>query len=192
LETSKNNPYSKAKPNKDPCSGTSFSPISLLSPIAKVLGKVILSHLTQNIPQVRHQHGFKSEHSTTTALHQLTNQITQGFNQRHCTIVVYLDLSKAFDTVNIHSLMNKLHQTMVPNTIIKFISNYIKEKILRISKTLLEVSTIQNRDTPGRSAIANTFQFIYTSDLPLPPEGVSITTYADDMTPAASHSNYNA
>jgi len=32
---------------------------------------------------------------------------------------------------------------------------------------------------------------LYTSDLPLPPEGVSITTYADDMTPAASHSNYH-
>src|SRR3989441_11841252 len=79
--------------------------------------------------QNKHQHGFKSNHSTTTALHQLTNQIIQGFNQKippQRTKVVSLDLSKAFDTVNVHSLINKLHQTTVPNTIVKFIANYIK------------------------------------------------------------------
>src|SRR5206468_8349176 len=113
------------------CIGTSYRPISLLSPIAKTLEKIfwrLLPYLTHNIPQIKHQHGFKASHSTTTALHQLTNQITQGFNQGQPpqrTIVVSSDLSKAFDTVNIHSLINKLHQT-VPNTIIKFNANYIK------------------------------------------------------------------
>src|SRR2546425_768518 len=117
------------KPNKDPCAGTSYRPISLLSSIAKTLEKVLLPYLTNNIPQIKNQHGFKTLHSTNTALHQLTNQITQGFNKKQPplrTIVVSLDLSKAFDTVNIHSLINKLHQTTVSNTIIKFLANYIK------------------------------------------------------------------
>src|SRR5688572_14628444 len=39
---------------------------------------------------------------------------------------VSLDLSKAFGTVNIHFLSNKLHQTNVPNTPTKFIANYIQ------------------------------------------------------------------
>jgi len=53
----------------------------------------------------------------------------EGFNKEQPsrrTVVVSLDLSKAFDTVNIHSLIHKLHQTTLPNTIVKFISNYIK------------------------------------------------------------------
>ena len=42
------------------------------------------------------------------------------------TITVALDMSKAFDTINIHTLIRKLLQTMIPGTIIKFIANYIK------------------------------------------------------------------
>ena len=35
-------------------------------------------------------------------------------------------MSKAFDTINIHTLIRKLLQTNIPGTIIKFIANYIK------------------------------------------------------------------
>src|SRR6476469_2024715 len=117
------------KPNKDPGLGTSYRPITLLSPIAKIIEKIILLYITANIPNNPHQHGFKTNHSTSTALHQLTNQITQGFNKPQApdrTIVVSLDLSKAFDTVDIHSLIHKLHHTNIPPTIIKYIANYIK------------------------------------------------------------------
>ena len=41
------------------------------------------------------------------------------------TITVALDMSKAFDTMNIHTLIRKLLQTNIPGTIIKFIANYI-------------------------------------------------------------------
>ena len=42
------------------------------------------------------------------------------------TITVALDMSKAFDTINIHTLIRKLLQTNIPGTIIKFTANYIK------------------------------------------------------------------
>ena len=42
------------------------------------------------------------------------------------TITVALDMSKAFDTINIHSLIRKLLQTNIPGRIIKFIASYIK------------------------------------------------------------------
>src|SRR6476469_9075401 len=66
--------------------------------------KIILPYITTNISNNPHQHGFKAHHSISTALHQLTNQITQGFNKPQLpdhTIVVSLDLSNAFDTFNI-------------------------------------------------------------------------------------------
>ena len=42
------------------------------------------------------------------------------------TITVALDMSKAFDTINIHTLIRNVLQTKIPGTIIKFIANYIK------------------------------------------------------------------
>ena len=75
------------------------------------------------------QHGYKTQHSTVTELHTLNNTVEKGFNQMAPparTIIVALDMSKAFDTINIHTLIRKLLQTNIPGTIIQFITNYIK------------------------------------------------------------------
>ena len=64
-----------------------------------------------------------------TALHTLNNTIAKGFNQiapPARTITVALDMSKAFDTINIHTQIRKLPWTKLPGTVIKFIANYIK------------------------------------------------------------------
>ena len=117
------------KPNKDTDKGTSYRPISLLSVIAKTLEKSLLPYITANIPNTPMKHGYKIQHYTVTALHTLNNTVAKGFNQMAPparTITVALDMSKAFDTINIHTLIRKLLQTNIPGTIIKFISNYIK------------------------------------------------------------------
>ena len=64
-----------------------------------------------------------------TAIHTLHSPVAKGFNQMAHparTITVALDMSKAFDTINIHTLIRKLLPTNIPGTIIKFIANYIK------------------------------------------------------------------
>ena len=71
----------------------------------------------------------KAQHSTVTALHTLNNTAAKGFNQMAPparTITVALDMSKAFDTVNTHTLIGKLLQTSTSGTILKFVANYIK------------------------------------------------------------------
>ena len=69
-----------SKPNEDYSIGTNYRPISLLLPIAKILEKTLLSYITENIPEISHQHGFKHKHSTHTALHNICHQITKSFN----------------------------------------------------------------------------------------------------------------
>ena len=91
--------------------------------------KSLLPYITGNIPNTPMQHVYKTPYSTVTALHTLNNTVTRGFNQMAPparTITVALDKSKAFDTINIHTLISKLLQTNIPGTIIKFIANYIK------------------------------------------------------------------
>ena len=89
---------------------------------------MLLPYITENIPIISHQHGFKHKNSTHTALRNICCQMTKGFNNpspSQCTVAVALDMSKAFDTVNIHKLIHKLTLTNISN-IIKFIANYIK------------------------------------------------------------------
>ena len=54
------------------------------------------------------QHGYKTQHSTLTALHTLNNTVAKGFKEMAPparTITVVLDMSKASDTINIHTLI---------------------------------------------------------------------------------------
>ena len=127
------------KPNKNPDEGTSYRPISLLSPIVKILEKIILPDITQNIPNTETQHGFKKEHSTSTALHNIHEKISQGFNMRkphHRTIMVALDMSNAFDTVNTHTLIKKIQNTNIPPTIINLSQTMFKAgKLIQYTTT---------------------------------------------------------
>ena len=65
---------------------------------------------------------YKTQHSIVKALHtQKNNTVAKGFNQMAPpaqTITVALDMSKAFDTINIQTLIRKLLQTNIPGTII--------------------------------------------------------------------------
>src|SRR5579863_5585538 len=83
-----------------------------LSPISKTFEKLILNDIKDSLPNANHQHGFKANHSTITALHRITNTIAKGFNEPKPpsrTVLASLDLSKAFDTININKLINKIH-----------------------------------------------------------------------------------
>ena len=171
------------KPNKDTDKGTSYRPISLLSVIAKTLEKSLLPYITANTPM---QHGYKTQHSTVTALHTLNNTVAKGFNQMAPparTITVALYMSKAFDTINIHTLIRKLLQTNIPGTIIKLIANYIKE---RKAYTTYRNHTSKQRQfktgVPQGGVLSPTLFNIYTSDLPPPSAPVQVMAYADDIT----------
>ena len=182
------------KPGKDPQQGTSHRPISLLSPIVKTLEKIILTQIKHNLPAVHHQHGFKEKHSTTTALQLLYNRISAGFNKRKPpdrTIVVALDMSKAFDTVHLHQLINKISSQSIPPKIIKFTANYLKgRKGFTSYQNSLSKQQIFKTGVPQGGVLSPALFNVYTSDIPQPPPGVHIVTYADDISILSSHHNY--
>ena len=92
-------------------------------------------------------------------------------------------MSKAFDIINIHTLIRKLLQTNIAGTIIKFIANYIKG---RKAYTTYRNHTSKQRQfktgVPQGGVLSPTLFNIYTSDVPPPSEPVHVSAYADDIT----------
>ena len=139
------------------------------------------------------QHGYKTQHSTVTALHTLNNTVEKGFNQMAPparTITVSLNMCKAFDTINIHPLIRHLLQTNIPCTIIKFITNYIKG---REAYTTYRNHTSRQRQfktgVPQDGILSPTIFNIYTSDLPPPSAPVHVMAYADNIAITSTHTN---
>ena len=176
--------------------GNSYRPISLLSVVAKTLEKCLLPYITANITQTPTQHGYKAQHSTVTALHMLKNTIAKRFNQMAPpvrTITVVLDMSKAFDTVNIHTLMGKLLQTNTPGTIIKFVANYFKGP--KAYTTFRNYKSIQRQvkaGVPQDSVLSPTLFNIHTADIPTPTPPVQVMMYEDDITITSKYTSMSA
>ena len=109
------------------------------------------------------------------------------------TITVALNMSKAFDTINIHTLIRKLLQTNIQGTIIKFIANYIKR---RKAYTTYRNHTSKQRQfktgVPQGGVLSHTLFNIYTSDLPPPSAPVQVILYADDITITSTHTSTSA
>ena len=181
------------KPGKDPSQGSSYRPISLLCPATKVIERLLLPHITEHLPPTEHQHGFRPNHSTTSALLNLTNHITSGFNQKrppHRTIMVAIDLTKAFDTVNHLTLINLLLNSTLPPIIIKWLSSYLRgRKSYTTFKDHSSPHKTIHSGVPQGSIISPALFNAYIRDLPTPPEGVYIISYADDITLFSSGSD---
>ena len=98
------------------------------------------------------------------------------------TVTVALDISKAFGSINIHTLIRKLLQTNIPGTIIKFIANYIKGR--KAYTTYRNHTSRQRQFKTGvpQGVLSPTLFNIYTSDVPPPSAPVQVMAYADDIT----------
>ena len=166
------------KPNRYIDKGTSYMPMSLISVFAKTLDKSLLPYITANIPNPPTQHGYKTQHSTVTALHTVNNSVAKEFNQMDPparTITVALDMSKSFDKINVHTLIRNLLQTKIPDTINKFIANYIKGR--KAYTTYINPTSSQRQFKTGVSqggVLSPTLFNIYTADIPPPRAPVQV------------------
>ena len=177
------------KPGKSSADSGSYRPISLLCPAVKVLERLLLPTLNTHIQLQPHQHGFRPQHSTVTALHNITDTIANGFNQPkppHRTVLVALDLTKAFDSVDIDVLTDSLGESL-PSGLARWLNGYLRGRQARVAFRNTK-SRARNVKTgvPQGSVISPTLFNSYIAALPPPPDGIKLTTYADDITLLAS------
>ena len=103
------------KENLDANTLKNYRPVSNLPFVPKVLEKLVSSHieehLTVNNLHEEHQSAYRKHHSTETALIKVQNNILQSLDQNEVAVLVLLDLSTAFDTMDNETLLHRLeHQ----------------------------------------------------------------------------------
>ena len=99
---------------------SNFRPINLLPILSKILEKVIstqlMEYLENNNLLNESQYAYRINSSTEQALVNITEQIYKYIDKGKITLLVLLDLSKAFDSVNHDLLLNKLVQLNIDST----------------------------------------------------------------------------
>jgi hypothetical protein len=180
------------KPGKPADKSTSYRPITLLSPIVKILERCILPVIVKNFPVAEHQHGFRKGRSTTTALTTIANTISKGLNKKkpvHRTILVALDLSRAFDTVNHDILLKDIQESTLPNSNKKWLASYLsgRQTIVEFRNTISKTRIVR-QGVPQGGVLSPILFNLYMSKMPEPPPNTNkvLVTYADDSSILAS------
>ncbi|MCJ8736954.1 hypothetical protein PDJAM_G00018110 [Pangasius djambal] len=100
------------KPSLDPSDISNYRPVSLLSFLSKTLECTVYNqlslYLSQNNLQDPNQSDFKPEHSTETGLLAVTEKLHASRSAKLSSVLILLDLSAAFDTVNHKTLLSTL------------------------------------------------------------------------------------
>ena len=96
--------------NGDPENITNYRPISVLPCFSKVLEPIMYNRLYKHLCEEKllysKQFEFQKDHSTDHAIVHLVDQINKSFENDHYALGVFIDLSKAFDTID-HSIAKK-------------------------------------------------------------------------------------
>ena len=114
-----------------------YRPVSNLVFISKLIERVVLkrlnAHMEKNSLHVESQYGYKQFHSTETLMLKLVNDVLIGFDNNNATIVLLLDLSAAFDTVDTGKLLDILNKEIgVTGTALKWFQSFLVGRKQRV------------------------------------------------------------
>uniref|UniRef100_A0A3Q3IMY9 Reverse transcriptase domain-containing protein n=1 Tax=Monopterus albus TaxID=43700 RepID=A0A3Q3IMY9_MONAL len=116
----------------DPSEVNNYRPISKLCVLAKILEKIVSDQLKgfleSNYILSPFQSGFRKQHSTVTATLKFLNDVLQALDcKKHC-VALFIDLSKAFDTVDHVLLINSLLRIGLSEGAIPWFRNYLSNR----------------------------------------------------------------
>ena len=164
---------------------SNYRPISILSCMSKILERIVhkrvSEHLKVNKLLSEAQFGFRKHHSTATCVLKLTDRIYKNIENGKLTGVVFLDLKKAFDTVDHVILTNKLNTFNLDEKFINWIKNYLTGrkqavKALGVKSEFLPITC----GVPQGSILGPLLFIMYINDLEKYLDESNISLYADD------------
>lgn len=170
-----------------------FRPISLLPTFSKIFEKVVSRRLTDFFNEYdlfnKIQHGFVRGRNINTAIFEYVNEILTTLEEKEIPLGIFLDISKAYDSINHEILLQKLERYGIRKTALKWIKSYLenRQQLVKISSSGKEIKsrTEKNkRGIPQGSIIGPLLFNIYLNDLGsiLSHTNHLMINYADDTT----------
>ena len=173
------------KPGKDPSQVSSYRPISLLPVLGKAIEKLLNArlywYLEANGKLPSFQAGFRKQRSTIDQLVRLEHHVRCSLKSRKVLIVVFLDMSKAFDRVPHRAVLVKLARMGVTGTFLKSLQDFLSDRTFQVFVNG-EFSTIRPLlcGLPQGAHLSPLLYNVFLSDVPLV-DGVHYSAYADDF-----------
>ena len=133
------------------------------------------------------QFGFQKNQSTQHALEALVEKIYDSFNNKEHNVCLFIDYSKAFDTVNHKILLSKLYQYGIRGLPHRLFESYLenREQCVKVNKSISDVAKV-SIGVPQGSILGPILFLVYINDFPKISNILKCILFADDTTLSAS------
>ena len=173
---------------------TNYRPISLLPTVSKLLEKVVHKRIYHFMSSqdafYKSQYGFRPKHSTINAVSELIHNTLHAFEENCDTVAAFLDLSKAFDTIDHKLLLHKLEHYGIRGIALKWFKSYLTNRkqyvhVNGVDSVIMDI----NCGVPQGSVLGPLLFILYTNDLPNTLMKTKCILFADDTTIYVSSEN---
>ena len=167
------------------CKKSNYRPISVLPVISRLFEKLVFDQLYQYLDDngflSPDQSGFRALHSTVTSLLKCTDDWYKGLDTGQVTGLIFIDLKKAFDTVDHEILCKKLHLYGVQNRELAWFKSYLsnRKQFSRVNGFDSKIEEIEI-GVPQGSCLGPLLFLVYINDLSLAIKNAKTSMYADD------------
>ena len=154
-----------------------YRPVS----IERFIYNRLLNYIDKHGILCNSQYGFRKQHSTTLALIDMYDKISSSIDQRKCSVRVFLDLLKAFDTVNHDILLNKLDHYGICGLSLDWFKSYLTNRSQFVEfNGAISSSKFISCCVPQGSILGSLLFLLYINDLSKASDLVEFILFADD------------
>jgi len=178
--------------NTDKCSN--YRPISVLSAFSKIFEKIIHKRLYGFLDRFnllhKSQFGFRKQYSSYMAVLEAYNKVVSDLDKGFHTLGVFLDLSKAFDTINHSILLDKLFHYGIRGNAFEWFRSYLSNrKQYVVFNNHKSPMRFVDCGVPQGSVLGPLLFIIFLNDISFSSNILTFFTYADDTNVIVSNSN---
>lgn len=173
-----------------------YRPITILSTIDKIIEKYIScqihKHFNINNILTKKQYGFQPHKSTTQLLSAFTNSVNEHLNSKKHVLIVFIDYSKAFDTIRHNVLIERLDECGVRGSLLKWCENYLSKRYYSVKVGEAYSDKMLVNDGTAQGSVIGPLHFLtYVNNVTNVIKKSELYLFADDTCLLSAHEDVN-